>query len=361
MTIRKGFTLIELLVVVAIIGILATVVVVNMSSAQNKARDANIKSNISTVKTAANLYYLNNGNYTGIGCTSTANVIASAPACDSLAGTQEQITIANVAKSIKSLLSSDGLEINATASRYQASAKLPSSINTTTPQSAVATEGGSVASGNSYDSGMIGWWKLTDRNDSGIYGFNGTLSDTGSAFSISPLPDGNNGNVLAITGTSGHFVIADKPELRANKFSYSLWFKRDLISDYRAMFSKNGSGNNPKFGVYALNTNSYYGLEVGNDTTGTTMWSSNATGLNTRLNWYHLVVTYDGTKFLVYHNGAVVLEQNRSYDPSLNTNPLRIGALWNGGNSLMGWIANARFYNRVLTANEAKALYDSKN
>lgn len=59
----KGFTLIELLVVIAIIGILATVVVVNLSSAQAKARDARRESDIKSMKTAFDLFYLDNGWY----------------------------------------------------------------------------------------------------------------------------------------------------------------------------------------------------------------------------------------------------------------------------------------------------------
>ena len=60
---RRGFTLIELLVVVAIIGILATVVVVNLSSAQSKARDSRRKSDLGQVQQAILLYSQDKNSY----------------------------------------------------------------------------------------------------------------------------------------------------------------------------------------------------------------------------------------------------------------------------------------------------------
>ena len=49
----KAFTLIELLVVIAIIGILSTVVVVNVSGNTQKAKDISVLASLNSVQTAA--------------------------------------------------------------------------------------------------------------------------------------------------------------------------------------------------------------------------------------------------------------------------------------------------------------------
>lgn len=62
----RGFTLIELLVVVAIIGILSVVVLVVLSDAKSKGRDAAVKTNLKNAQKKAEAYYYENYNYTGI-------------------------------------------------------------------------------------------------------------------------------------------------------------------------------------------------------------------------------------------------------------------------------------------------------
>ena len=58
---ERGFTLIELLVVVAIIGILSGIAFVSISGARESAYDTQIKSELSQVRSSAEMYYYDIG------------------------------------------------------------------------------------------------------------------------------------------------------------------------------------------------------------------------------------------------------------------------------------------------------------
>jgi type II secretion system protein G len=60
---KKGFTLIELLAVIAIIGILASIVLVSLSGAKASSRDAKRIADLKSIQIALQLYYNDNLKY----------------------------------------------------------------------------------------------------------------------------------------------------------------------------------------------------------------------------------------------------------------------------------------------------------
>lgn len=65
---RKGFTLIELMVVISIISFLSSIILTFVNSARDKAKDAVIRSQLASMRSAAEVYY--NGNGLSYGATS---------------------------------------------------------------------------------------------------------------------------------------------------------------------------------------------------------------------------------------------------------------------------------------------------
>ena len=78
----RGFTLIELLIVVIILAILAAIVIPQFANTTNDAREGALDSNLSTLRSAVELYKIQHKNvYPG-----TAPTGAASPACTGTAG-----------------------------------------------------------------------------------------------------------------------------------------------------------------------------------------------------------------------------------------------------------------------------------
>ena len=79
---KKGFTLIELLVVVAIIGILASVVIINVTGARAKATRAKVGSDMSVVSKIAAACVSFDGKLTVVSAASSTAAVCATPPSD---------------------------------------------------------------------------------------------------------------------------------------------------------------------------------------------------------------------------------------------------------------------------------------
>jgi general secretion pathway protein G len=76
---KQGFTLIELLIVIAIIGILAALILTNLSGARQRARDARRKVDLDSIAKAVRLYYNDNQSFPSQGANNTIGACSPAP------------------------------------------------------------------------------------------------------------------------------------------------------------------------------------------------------------------------------------------------------------------------------------------
>jgi len=191
---------------------------------------------------------------------------------------------------------------------------------------------------------------------------------TGSGFAdgLGNSANGTNSGTTTTTGKLGSnawsFSGSDSNvwinhTLSHSAMSVSVWVYPTTISGQHTIFIDDP--NNLSTGSsmdLVLNSSGYFQFETYN-----AGWQSlNSTTTASVNNWYHVVVTEDGTNRKIYVNGN--LENTSSVvSSSLNTG-IRIGGDGYAGsvvNEFIGKIDELSIWNRVLTADEVSTLYNS--
>ncbi len=220
--------------------------------------------------------------------------------------------------------------------------------------------------GNKLTSGLVGYWS-----------FNG--------------PDIDNTYIYDRSGSANHgylYNVATSSAKAVGKVGQALIF--DGVNDYIQSRSNLGISGDAAFTmcawiywsepVWRLVGSGYYPSFMGNNSTGVAsqglsftmndgkpaidFWNNRfqaTSALNVR-KWYHLCGTKSpgliSTQSTIYVNGASVAGSGAVTTPNITDSPAIIGRLdTNGNHYFSGKIDEPRFYNRVLSAAEAKQLY----
>lgn len=233
----------------------------------------------------------------------------------------------------------------------------------------------SICQANTRD-GLVGWWKLNETSgtsyfDSSRNGKSGTGVNT-------PLFEPNcarNNCYRGVTANSTYIKMGNNFNFeRTDPFSISFWAKQDSLSSQvvvakitvptisRGYFISSGSTVSASDGSLRFvirNTTSTNAIDVASASSGYFQ--------TTKMN--HFVITYSGSStaagVTMYYNGVSISKATPVSDNLTSTvivsSEFNIGSRDNGTDSIWGGtIDDVRVYNRVLTAQEVKNLYNAE-
>ena len=214
----------------------------------------------------------------------------------------------------------------------------------------------SIAHAAVSDSGLVGYWSFdegtsTIAHDLSGKGNNGTLSGT----TLPTWTNGKLGKALSFNGSSSYISVPSNGAFHpTTDVTVSAWIKPSNQSGYMGIAGAHTSNS------YQLFINSNQVVWDIYNVNGRDLWYSGSTDpWNT---WSHLVATYTAStgSMNVYINGVPITPHTQSYGA---------GALQNSASTfLVGWsgysteffngsIDEVRIYNRALSANDARELY----
>jgi len=186
---------------------------------------------------------------------------------------------------------------------------------------------------------LVGDVDLEERGDSGV----------GSA-----LVDGRVGAVfiafehefLACAGTLLRFQ---------SPFSFSFWARTDHCNDEFNFFSKDDVAGR-ELVVQSGTADDVIYPYVFTPATGS-FGSSTAVPAET---WFHIAVTFDGTRMEFYVNGVLDASEHDDGGPSYSDTEFQLGARFYGGNEgfLDGQMSDVRIWGRALGAAEVTAVFN---
>jgi prepilin-type N-terminal cleavage/methylation domain-containing protein len=303
----KGFTLIELIVVIAIIGVLASLIIVSLISTQSKARDVKRKTNARHIDSSLAQYYLDNS--------------STFPAQNVAGGVNVETIQGNLSPTY---LGSTSAFIHDKAAKY------------------ITTQSGS---------NFAQAWELENINEAPITKGNGVYSTIsvgigGIVTSATPA------SAFNFDGTTNNISIANNATYQSASFSVGFWVKPSVTGGNRVIIHKNNAGSGWRVYLNGTTITADYQAFAGSATHATAIAAGS---------WSHVVAVFNNTtgQVTLYVNRVAGTASAIAFGGANTTNANAINIATGAGmTNFSGTIDDVRLYNRVLTGTEIDSVYN---
>lgn len=206
--------------------------------------------------------------------------------------------------------------------------------------------------------GLVGYWSFNEgtstvATDYSGNGNNGTLTNIAApATDVSGwAPTGKFSSALTFDGSNDYVSVGGFADaIFTNSWSQALWIKGTTTSNL--VLTEKGTNN------AFIQTIGVGQIRVG--ATGASAMNTTGSPAVNDGSWHHITVTYDGgtNSLITYIDGAVRATSTASSDSASSATAYSIGSRL-GSAAFPGQIDEVRVYNRVLTAAQVSALYNS--
>jgi len=199
------------------------------------------------------------------------------------------------------------------------------------------------------------WYDLSGNdNHATLYNFTGPGASTASGFNTTTGYMMFDRHLGSSDGTANNYALINNSDsldncLITNGVTINFWLKMTSYT-CTAMTKWNGSWE-----IYYCSA-----LTFRTQGTGGSDYNSGLS-YSTYLNQFHLITaTHTGTERKFYINGVLYGTNSNAVTTQNATNPVSIGAYYNGNYATIGAIPHYSLYNRVLTAEEISQNYNAQ-
>ncbi|MFH0806479.1 MAG: LamG-like jellyroll fold domain-containing protein [Candidatus Brennerbacteria bacterium] len=208
--------------------------------------------------------------------------------------------------------------------------------------------------------GLVGHWKFDEvETTTSTTTYDATGSGSHGTLTTGPTRASSTCKVANCLNFDGVNDYVDVPEATSTLdvtsiLTFSAWIYPTSSSSYKPILAKIPVAYGSGYEFANSSGNFRTTLRTGS---GNCDFTNGALTLNT---WQHVASTYDGTTTRHYLNGALASSSAAcTYGATANDNDLYIGGRASDTSRFAGMIDDVRVYNRALSSDEARQLYNS--